>query len=56
MLRHLLAELHDSVDELRQAVVGFVRSHNTQWSAAVVHEAAQEAVVTAVTLVETAAM
>jgi putative transposase len=27
----LWAELHDSVDELRQAVAGFVHTYNTQW-------------------------
>ena len=27
----LWAELHDSLDELRQAVAGFVQSYNTQW-------------------------
>jgi putative transposase len=27
----LWAELHDSVDELRQAVAGFVETYNTQW-------------------------
>jgi transposase InsO family protein len=30
--RHRLwAELHDSVDQLRQAVAGFVQTYNTQW-------------------------
>ena len=27
----LWAELHDTVDELRAAVAGFVQSYNTQW-------------------------
>jgi putative transposase len=27
----LWAELHDTTDELRQAVAGFVQSYNTQW-------------------------
>jgi hypothetical protein len=27
----LWVELHDSVDQLRQAVAGFVQSYNTQW-------------------------
>jgi putative transposase len=27
----LWAELHDTIDELRQAVTGFVQSYNTQW-------------------------
>jgi hypothetical protein len=27
----LWAELHDTVDELRQAVAGFVQIYNTQW-------------------------
>jgi putative transposase len=27
----LWVELHDTIDELRQAVVGFVESYNTQW-------------------------
>jgi len=27
----LWAELHDTIDQLRLAVTGFVHSHNTQW-------------------------
>jgi hypothetical protein len=27
----LWAQLHDTVDELRQAVAGFVEAYNTQW-------------------------
>jgi putative transposase len=27
----LWAQLHDSIDELRQAVAGFVGTYNTQW-------------------------
>ena len=27
----LWAELHDTIDQLRAAVAGFVQSYNTQW-------------------------
>jgi putative transposase len=29
--QRLWAELHDGVDDLRQAVAGFVATYNTQW-------------------------